>query len=248
MTDDTRIDTPETHEVSPELGDDPATAMADGARADVESQAAPKTTREALIDQLGGWQGMLDSSLPVIAFVVANTIAGLTPAIWVAVGTGVLVAIVRLFRKESVQQAVSGLFGVAIAAFIAHRTGQAKGYFLLGIWASFVYAGGFALSVLVRWPAVGIIWEYIEGNTTSWRKSKPLMRVYTWTTAMWAFVCLARALVQRFLYDSDHTGWLAVARLAMGYPVTLAALGITLLAVRRVRKRLTPEETPAKAS
>jgi hypothetical protein len=42
--------------------------------------------------------------------------------------------------------------------------------------------------------------------------------------------------VQHYLYDANHTGWLAFARISMGYPVTLAALGVTLLLVRRVRR------------
>jgi Protein of unknown function (DUF3159) len=49
-------------------------------------------------------------------------------------------------------------------------------------------------------------------------------------------VFLSRGLVQRFLYEEDRTGWLAVARLAMGYPVTIGALALTVLVVRRVRR------------
>jgi hypothetical protein len=54
-------------------------------------------------------------------------------------------------------------------------------------------------------------------------------------------VFLARGLVQRYLYDQDHTGWLAFARLAMGYPVTIAALAVSVLAVRRVRRTEKPD-------
>jgi hypothetical protein len=57
-------------------------------------------------------------------------------------------------------------------------------------------------------------------------------------------VFLARGLVQHYLYDADHTGWLAFARISMGYPVTIGALGLTLLLVRRVRRAATPA-TPA---
>ena len=52
----------------------------------------------------------------------------------------------RLVRRQPVQQAMSGLFGVLIAALIAARTGQARGYFLFGIWMSFAYAAVFAAS------------------------------------------------------------------------------------------------------
>jgi hypothetical protein len=198
-----------------------------------------------LVESIGGWRGLVDSGLPVAVFVVANTVAGLTAAVWSAIGCGVLLLAVRLVRRESVQQAVSGFLGVALAAYIASRTGQAKGFFLLGIWASFLYAALFLGSVLVRWPLVGVVWEYVDGGGGRWRREAPLLRVYTWTTLLWVGVFLARFLVQRFLYEEDRTGWLAVARLAMGYPVTVGALAVTILAVRRVRRRADP--LPAEA-
>jgi Protein of unknown function (DUF3159) len=207
----------------------------------------PAGTREQILAQIGGWRGLFDSALPVVVFVLANTIAGLTVAIWSALGAGLLVAVLRLLRRQSTQQVLSGLLGVALAAYIAHRTGSAKGFFLFGIWASFGYAAVFGGSLLVRWPLVGLVWEYIEPSPADWRRERPMMRVYTWTTVMWTGVFLARGLVQHFLYDADRTGWLAVARIAMGYPVTLGALGVTLLAVRRAsaRHRVRPPTQPA---
>lgn len=197
---------------------------------------AGERPKPLLVESIGGWRGLVDSGLPVVVFVAANAAAGLTAAIWAAVAAGAVLFVLRLVRRETVQQAVSGFLGVAVAAFIASRTGEAKGFFLLGIWASFIYAGIFAVSVLVRWPLVGVIWEYVDGAAADWRRSKPLMRVYTWTTLVWVGVFLSRGLVQRFLYEEDRTGWLAVARLAMGYPLTVGALAVSVLAVRRVRR------------
>jgi hypothetical protein len=196
-----------------------------------------------LVQSIGGWRGLLDSGLPVVVFVAVNTLAGLRPAIWAAVGAGIVLFGIRLAARQTVQQALSGFFGILIAAFIANRTGEAKGFFLLGIWASFAYAGVFLVSALARWPLVGLIWEYADGRDigTSWRRDRPLMRVYTACTLLWVLVFLARALVQRYLYDQDQTGWLAVARLAMGYPFTIAALAVSVLAVRRVRRTEQPD-------
>jgi hypothetical protein len=199
-----------------------------------------------LVESIGGWRGVVDSGLPVVVFVAVNAAAGLRAAIWAAVGAGVVLSVLRLIRKESVQQALSGFFGVLIAAFIAHRTGEAKGYFLLGIWASFAYATVFLVSILARWPLVGVIWEYVDGRGigTAWRKDRRLMRVYTLCTVVWVLVFLARGLVQHYLYDQDATGWLAVARLAMGYPFTIGAVAVSVLAVRRVRKQEEQDTTP----
>lgn len=202
-----------------------------------ENQPAARPT-PMLVESIGGWRGLVDSGLPVVVFVAVNAAADLRAAIWAAIATGVVLFAIRLARKETVQQALSGFFGVLIAAFIAHRTGEAKGFFLLGIWASFAYGAVFLASVLVRWPVVGLIWEYVDGRDggPAWRKDRRLMRVYTWCTLVWVAVFLARGLVQRYLYDQDSTGWLAVARLAMGYPLTIGAVAISVVAVRRVRK------------
>ena len=197
----------------------------------------PARPTPLLVESIGGWRGLVDSGLPVVVFVGVNAAAGLTAAIWAALGVGVLLFVLRLVRKQTVQQAVSGFFGVAVAAFIAARTGEAKGFFLLGIWASFLYAGVFRVSVLARWPLVGVIWEYVDGaGDRAWRRDRRLMRVYTLCTLVWVAVFLSRGLVQRYLYDEDQTGWLAVARLGMGYPLTIGALAISVLAVRRVRR------------
>jgi len=182
-------------------------------------------------EQLGGPLGMIDSGLPVVVFVIVNAIAGLSWGIGAALAAGVLIAGLRLARRRPVTQAIAGLFGVGIAAFIAYRTGTAKGYFLLGIWSYLLYGGALVVSMLVRWPLIGVIWEGINGRGTAWRADKKLVRRYDWATVVWVVVFAARYLVQNYLYDTDQVGWLAVVRLLMGYPMWIAAIGICALIV-----------------
>jgi hypothetical protein len=117
--------------------------------------------RHLVLEQLGGWRGMLDASLPTIAFIIANSLGGLTVGIWAAVAAAVLVFLLRLVRRESIQQAISGLFAVAVAVLIAARTGQARDFFVLGI----VRNAGIGVvlfgSLLVRWPLVGVVAEFL---------------------------------------------------------------------------------------
>ena len=77
-------------------------------------------------------------------------------------------ALVRLLRKEPVQPALFGALGVAIAAYIAWQTGEAKDYFLLGIWMSLILALVFLASMLVRGPLVGVIWNSLNGAGHTW--------------------------------------------------------------------------------
>ncbi|SCX57062.1 Protein of unknown function [Klenkia marina] len=117
--------------------------------------------RALVLDSLGGWRGMVDVSLPTIAFVVANSLGGLTAGIWAALGAAVLVFGLRLVRKETVQQAVSGLIGVAIAVAIARASGEARDFFVLGLVRNAGLGVVLLGSVLVRWPLVGVAAEFL---------------------------------------------------------------------------------------
>jgi hypothetical protein len=202
-----------------------------------EEQPGEKPPPTAL-EQMGGISGLIYSSVPVLVFVLANSIFGLRVGIWCAVGSAVAITVVRLVRKEPLQPAISGFFGVAIAAIIAFRTGSAKGFFLFGIWASLVYFGVFVLSVVIRWPLAGVLWNLINGTGQAWRKDKPSRLGYDIATLAMAGVFGARFIVQRWLYDADHTGWLAFAKIAMGYPLYGLGLLVVVWAVRRSDKRL----------
>jgi MFS family permease len=174
--------------------------------------------------------------------VIVNVTTTLRTAIFAAVGSAALLTGYRLVRKQSVQQSLSGLFGVLIAALIAARTGQARGYFLLGIWSSFLYAVPFAVSVLVRRPLVGVLWEFLDPSPKDpahpdrpWHRCRPLLRAYTIATLIGTALFLSRGIVQATLYHDNATGWLAFARVAMGYPLYIAAVGAGYWVVRRAR-------------
>jgi hypothetical protein len=209
---------------------DPAGAHDPDHRADAAQPdtASPARSTPTIWEQMGGPMGMVDSGLPVVVFIVANAIGGLGWGIGAALAAAVVIAIMRIVRKRPVTQAIAGLFGVGIAAYIAYRTDSAKGYFLLGIWSYLLYGGALLVSMLVRWPAIGVIWEGINGRGTAWRKDKKLVRRYDYATLVWVLVFASRYLVQNYLYDTDQVGWLAAVRLLMGYPVFLIAIAVSV--------------------
>lgn len=203
-----------------------------------------ETKQQTILEQLGGLSGLVYSSLPVVAFVPANSLWGLGPAVWTALGVAAAILVWRIVRKGAIQPAISGFFGVGICAFIAYRTGDAKGYFLFGIYTSLVYAGAFLVSILVRRPLVGIAWGYLNGHRNAWRAHPVAVRAYDVATLAWALVFGARFLVQNWLYNDDETGWLAVARIGMGWPLTGVALLVTVWAVRRADRVVEPAPAP----
>jgi hypothetical protein len=190
----------------------------------------------AVLEQMGGISGLIYSSLPVVVFVPVSTAFGLMPAIGAALGVAALILVWRLIRRESIQPAISGFFGVGISALIAYVVGESKGYFLLGIWMSLFWAVVFALSILVRRPAVGYIWGWVNSHDRDWRGVRRAVVAFDLATFVWVLVFASRFVVQQHLYDSDQTGWLGVARIAMGWPLTAVAALVTYLAIRAAQR------------
>ncbi|BBY26926.1 DUF3159 domain-containing protein [Mycolicibacterium sediminis] len=192
-----------------------------------------------LLDRMGGVSGLVAGAVPTIAYVITNAVAGLDAAVVVAVCASIGLIVLRRVRRQSIQPAVSGLLGVGVAALIAFYTGSAEGYFLPGIWVSLVMAVVCAVSILVRRPLVGVVWNLLTstGPRQSWRSDRITMRAFDVATVAFTAVFAARFLVQDWLYDAGSTGWLAFARIAMGYPLVGLALLVTYWAVRRARRR-----------
>ncbi|MFI5779646.1 DUF3159 domain-containing protein [Nocardia sp. NPDC051570] len=201
---------------------------------DLDTEAeSEEALEQTLLEQLGGISGLIYSTLPVVVFVPANALWGLGAAIWSALGVAAAILVWRLVRRNPIQPAISGFLGVGICAFIAYRMGAAKGFFLFGIWASLLYGGVFLASMIVRWPLAGVIWGVLNGHGNDWRSDRRAMRLYDVATAVWVLVFGARFLVQHHFYDTDSTGLLATARIAMGWPLTAVALLVTVWAVRK---------------
>jgi len=217
---------------------------------DPGAEPGKPTKANAVLEQMGGISGLIYSSLPIVVFVPVSTAFGLQAAIFAALGVAALILLWRLLRRESLQPAISGFFGVGISALIAYVVGESKGYFLLGIWMSLFWAVVFALSMLVRRPAVGYIWGWVNSHDRAWRGVRRAVVAFDVATFVWVLVFTARFVVQQHLYEADQTGWLGVARIAMGWPLTAVAALVTYLAIRAAQRALhahDAEETPKTA-
>lgn len=207
------------------------------AETDTETETETEEAKPTPLEQMGGLGGLVYSAVPVVVFVLVNSFLGLTAGIWSSIGVALAITALRLIRKEPLQPAVSGLFGVAIAAFIAYRTGSAKGYFLFGIWTNLVYGAAFLLSAVVRWPLAGVLWATLNNTGMGWRSDRVARRYYDVATLVWILVFGAKFVVQHWLYDANQVGWLAFARITMGYPLAAVAALVTIWAVRKADQR-----------
>ncbi|OCB09603.1 DUF3159 domain-containing protein [Mycobacterium intracellulare] len=201
-------------------------------------QTTSRISPERLLAQAGGVSGVIYSSLPVVVFVIVSSVSGLVPAIAAALGVAALVLLWRLIRRDSPQPALSGFFGVALCALIAYVLGESKGYFLLGIWMSLVWAVVVAGSVAIRRPLVGYAWSWATGRGDGWRSVPRAVLAFDIASLGWVLVFTSRFVVQGLLYDADRTGWLAAARIGMGWPLTVLAALATYAAIKSAQRAI----------
>lgn len=192
--------------------------------------AAPQLT---LAEAFGGPRGMLDSGLPVVAFVIGNTLYGLGTAVRAAVGVGLVLLVIRLVRREVVRHTITGFLGIAMAGALARVTGSARNFFIPGIVQNGVYFVLFLGSVLIRRPLIGVFLRQFSDKPAAWHAHPTVQRAYAEVSCLWAAMFGLRLIVQSLLYRADETGWLAAAKLGLGYPLFIPVLAATPLWIRR---------------
>jgi Protein of unknown function (DUF3159) len=192
---------------------------------------------EQMAEQLGGWRGLLESSIPIAVFVLVNIVWGLYPAIAGSVLTAVAIAAVRLARRQPVRHAINGLLGIAVGAFLAYRSGDAKDFYLPGILLAFGQAAVLLGSVAVGKPLVGYVWAIIAaGGKHDWLANGRLYRTFQWLTVAWAVSLMIRGGVQGLLFLADLDNLLGVARIGPSWPMYIGMVGLTVWAVRRATR------------
>jgi hypothetical protein len=203
----------------------------------LKSLADPQHERFDL-RQIVGVDLILDSGLPSVVFVVVYSVNGqrLTPALWAAIGAGVILGILRLLRRQPIQNVLAGFVGLLIAAFVVSRTGRPQDIALPTLLINAGYLIAYIVSILVRWPLLGVLVGAISGNVTEWRKDARLLRAYTIASWLWVGMFLLRlvVLVPLYLQGSAQLGWLVTMRLVTGWPLFALTVWLSWLIIRRV--------------
>lgn len=192
---------------------------------------------------------MIESAIPTIVFVIMVAIdrEEIRRAAIVAVVVAVILAIARLLRGQTVRYVASGVVGVALAAFIAARTGRAENFFLPGLLLNIAYGGAFIASALARRPLTGYIAASLTGREPfgDWHRD-PASRIPA-SRAAWviAAVFLARLAVQIPLYLTDSLVALGTAKVAMGVPLLAVGVWLSWLLMRQSPLLRSTPEPPA---
>ena len=206
---------------------------------------------------------MIEAAVPTITFTLLwLTTRELRLALVSSVAVAVVLLAVRLVQRSTVQFCLNALFGIGIGwlfVTMSARNGgsaddQALAYFLPGIIYNAAYTVGLALSCVVGWPLVGFLVGSVTGDPTAWHKDRQIVRLCTLLTWLLALPCLVRVVVQAPIWFAARAGTvetdsavaaLGILKIAMGWPLQLAALGTMAWVLARNR---TPVEAAAETS
>ena len=233
-----------------------------GIQAPPEDEEEPlPSISEQVAEQLGGVRGLIESSIPVLVFVILNVVlsasfVGLEKrhalywAIGGSVASAVGIGVYRLMRKEPIRHAVNGIFGIAVGAFLAWRTGKAEDFYLPGILLTFGQAAVLLLSMVVRKPLIGYAWGIMANKGhQDWFGNSKLFRTFQWLTLVWVISLCVRAGVQLYLWTQHEANALGIVRILVSWPIYAGTFAYSAWAIHRVTAadERAAEEQPAQA-
>jgi Protein of unknown function (DUF3159) len=199
----------------------------------------PAVAGPSLAQVLGGRRGALDASAAPVAFVAGYGIADVAGSpsalVWgggTALATAAAVAVVRLVRGTRPAAALAGLLGVAVAVLVALYTGRAVDFFLLQIAANAASALAWAVSIVIRWPLLGLVVGTVLGQRTRWRRDPHLLRGYQRASWVWVGQYVVRLAVFLPLFYADAVVALGIARTVLTWPLVALCVALSWPALK----------------
>lgn len=229
-----------------------------GGSSAVDVDTVEAVVRAQIARALGGRRGMVEAAVPTLIFtIVWLTTKELRYALVASITVASLALAVRLVQRSSVQFCLNALFGIGIGwlfVTISARQGgsaddQALAYFLPGIIYNAGYSVVLATTCLVGWPLVGFMVGSVTGDPTAWHQDRQIVRLCSRLTWLLTLPCLLRVLTQAPIWFAGHSGamdpdravaLLGVLKIAMGWPLQLAALAGMAWLLSRNRTPMQP--------
>ena len=179
--------------------------------------------RQKVLSAFGGKKGLIDSGIPSVIFlVVFNLRDDLQEALYASVGVSIVLTIIRLLARDTVQHAFSGLIGALICAWLANRTGNPSDVFVPKLLTNLGYGTVYLIANLAGWPILGLMLGPILGENLLWRNDPARKKAYLRASWIWVAMFFTRIAVQYPIYKSGNVNLLGTVNLAMGYPLFIA--------------------------
>lgn len=198
--------------------------------------------RARLAKALGGGRGVLESAVPTLTFTISWLLTeNLRLSLILSIALTLVLLVVRLIQRSTPQFVLTALFGIAIAALFAARSGEARDVFLPGIIYNGAYGAVMILSILIGWPLMGFVIGSITGDASGWRAERGMVKLCSTLTWLLALPCLLRVLVQYPLWASDHVALLGTSKIVLGWPLQLASVAAMAWVLSRNRTPISPD-------
>lgn len=200
-----------------------------------QSEQGYNLSKQSLLAAIGGPLGVAEAVLPSMLFSIVFAITkDALPSVSGAAGLALIFIVIRLFQRKPLTQALVGALAIALAAWLALRDGgQAADYFVPGFITNASYGFVFLVSVLVRYPIMGYVGQFLFG-LANWRKTDHLYRRFRFVTLVWVSFFSLRLLIQLPLYFSNQVELLATSRIIMGAPAYAGLLALTWVMIRKI--------------
>ncbi len=178
-----------------------------------------------LLDAMGGRRAIFDAGLAGGVYSIVFTLDGakLGPALIAALSTALILMIVSLIQKRPIRQSISSFVGILIMALIARSSGQARNFYLFPIIKNFAYAIAYLVTILIKWPLLGILFGPINGEGMAWQKDPARRRSYSLASWVWFGVFALRLVVQVPQYIAHSILGLGISSILLGTPPFLLA-------------------------
>jgi hypothetical protein len=183
-------------------------------------------TRELLEEfrSVMGKVGLFDTILPPLLFLVLNNIAGFQIAMIGALGTAIVIGLLRLSRKQSLLYALAGIGSVGLAIAVALLFGRSEGYFLPGIVNGGITVALAVVSLLIHKPMVAWTSYLARRWPIDWYWHTQVRPAYTEVTLAWTIFFVLRLWWQVTLFQGQNVNQLTLVNTLTGWPAIILLL------------------------
>ncbi len=183
--------------------------------------------KEELTELNVNQEGVFDSVIAPLFFVVTNNFSSLNQAIlW----TGFLLAalfLYRLLRKQNLKFVFYGLVGTIGALILARVQGSASGFFIPGIVRDLLIAIVGLVSIIIKKPFTIYSSKAIRKWPQEWYIHEQVRPAYTRVAIIWTFYLFLKGGLQVVFFNSPEI--LVTIKLLSSNQTTLILLVVTYI-------------------
>jgi hypothetical protein len=176
-----------------------------------------------------GKVGLLDAIIPPALFLGLNEWVGFQAAMIGSLGLAVLIAALRLRRKQPVLYAMAGMASIGLAIALVYLIGRSQGFFLPDIVSSGMVIGLSLVSLVIGKPMVAWTSFLARRWPLDWYWHNRVRPAYAEVTLAWTIFFALRLLWQVTLFQETNIGQLALVNTLLGWPFIVILLIVSYI-------------------